>query len=141
MKQHGAVYIPTLAATESTSQYKGWKKGNEPEPENVLNKRRAFKIAMDEGVIIGMGGDVGVFAHGNNVLEMELMVNYGMKPIDVLKSATSINAKAFQLDAAFGKIATGMKADIAIFSGDPSKNISDCRNVLLVMKDGIIYKQ
>jgi imidazolonepropionase-like amidohydrolase len=141
MKQYGAVYIPTLAATESTSQYKGWKKGVEPEPAAVINKRRAFKIAMDQGVIIGMGGDVGVFAHGNNVLEMELMVNYGMKPIDVLKAATSINAKAFQLDSAFGKIAAGMKADIAIFSGDPSKNISDCRNVLMVMKDGVIYRQ
>lgn len=141
MKQHGAVFIPTLAATESTSQYKGWKKGVDPEPAAILNKRRAFKIAMDEGVIIGMGGDVGVFAHGNNVLEMELMVNYGMKPIDVLKAATIINAKAFQLDSAFGKIATGMKADIAIFSGDPTKNISDCRNVLLVMKDGVIYRQ
>ncbi|TAH09549.1 MAG: amidohydrolase family protein [Sphingobacteriia bacterium] len=141
MKQYGVVYIPTLAATESTSQYKGWKKGVEPEPEAVQNKRRAFKIAIGEGVIIGMGGDVGVFAHGNNVLEMELMVNYGMKPIDVLKAATSINAKAFQLDTAFGKIEKGMKADIAIFSGDPSKNISDCRNVLLVMKDGVIYRQ
>jgi imidazolonepropionase-like amidohydrolase len=141
MKQHGTVYIPTLAATESVTQYKGWKKGIEPEPATVLNKRRAFKIAMDQGVTIGMGGDVGVFAHGNNVLEMELMVNYGMKPIDVLKAATSTNAKAFQLDSEIGKIAKGMKADIAIFSGDPSKNIADCRNVLLVMKDGVIYKQ
>lgn len=141
MKQHGAVYIPTLAATESTSQYKGWKKDKAPEPTAVLNKRRTFNIAMEEGVIIGMGGDVGVFEHGNNVLEMELMVNYGMKPIDVLKASTSVNAKAFQLDKEFGKIATGMKADIAIFSGDPSINISDCRNVLLVMKDGVIYRQ
>ncbi len=141
MRQKGTVYIPTLAATESTSQYKGWKKGIESEPVSILNKRRAFKIAMDNGVTIGMGGDVGVFAHGNNVLEMELMVNYGMKPLDVLKAATSVNANAFQLQKEIGRIAKGMKADIVIFSGDPSKNISDCRNVLLVMKDGIIYRQ
>lgn len=141
MRSKGTVYIPTLAATESTSQYKGWKKGTDPEPEAVTNKHRAFKIAMDAGLIIGMGGDVGVFAHGNNVLEMELMVSYGMKPLDVLKAATSVNAKAFQLEKEVGKLASGMKADIAIFSGDPSINIADCRNVLLVMKNGIIYRQ
>lgn len=141
LKTHGTVYIPTLSATESVTQYKGWKKGIEPEPAAILNKRRAFKIAMDAGVIIGMGGDVGVFAHGNNVLEMELMVNYGMKPIDVLKAVTSINAKALQLENEIGKIAPGTKADLVILSGDPTKNISDCRNVLLVMKDGVIYRQ
>lgn len=141
LKTHGTVYIPTLSATESVTQYKGWKKGIELEPAAILNKRRSFKIAMDAGVIIGMGGDVGVFAHGNNVLEMELMVNYGMKPIDVLKAATSINAKALQLENEIGKIAIGTKADLVIFSGDPTKNISDCRNVLLVMKDGVIYRQ
>ena len=141
MKSKGTVYIPTLAATESTSQYKGWKKGTDPEPAVVTNTHRAFKIAMDAGLIIGMGGDVGVFAHGNNVLEMELMVSYGMKPLDVLKAATSLNAKGFQLENEVGKLAIGMKADIAIFSGDPSVNIADCRKVLLVMKDGVIYRQ
>ncbi|HJV19917.1 MAG TPA: amidohydrolase family protein [Sediminibacterium sp.] len=141
MKEHGTVYIPTLAATESTTQYKGWKKGTEPEPENIRVKKKNFNLAMESGVLIGMGGDVGVFPHGQNVLEMELMVNYGMDPIRVLKAATSVNAGAFKLDKEIGRIQPGLKADIAVFSGDPSVNISDLRKVLFVMKDGVVYKQ
>lgn len=139
MKQKGVVYFPTLAATESVTQYKGWKKGLELEPEAVMQKRKAFKIAMDNGVTIGMGGDVGVFAHGQNVLEMELMVNYGMKPLQVLKAATSVNAKALQLQDSIGFIKAGYLADLVIFEGNPSLNISDLRKPLWVMKDGVIY--
>lgn len=139
MKQKGVVYFPTLAATESVTQYKGWKKGLEPEPEAVTQKRKAFKMAMDNGVTIGMGGDVGVFAHGENVLEMELMVNYGMQPLQVLKAATSINAKALQLQNKIGFIKSGYLADLVFFEGDPSISISALRKPLWVMKDGVIY--
>ena len=95
--------------------------------------------ALKAGVIICAGSDVGVFAHGDNVRELELMINYGMKPMDVLKSATSINAKHFHLNN-LGKISAGMLADIIAVSGDPSKNIIDLRRVVFVMKDGVIYK-
>lgn len=139
MKQKGVVYFPTLAATESVTQYKGWKKGIDPEPEAVLQKRKAFKIAMDNGVTIGMGGDVGVFPHGENVLEMELMVNYGMKPLQVLQAATSINAKAMQIQNKVGFIKAGYLADLVFFEGDPSVSISALRKPLWVMKDGVIY--
>lgn len=139
MKQKGVVYFPTLAATESVTQYKGWKKGLEPEPEAVTQKRKAFKMAMDHGVTIGMGGDVGVFAHGENVLEMELMVNYGMKPLQVLQAATSINARALQLQNKIGFIKAGHLADLVFFEGDPSVSISALRKPLWVMKDGVIY--
>ncbi|HQS24656.1 MAG: amidohydrolase [Sphingobacteriia bacterium 24-36-13] len=139
MKQKGVVYFPTLAATESVTQYKGWKKGLEPEPEAVTQKRKAFKIAMDNGVTIGMGGDVGVFAHGENVLEMELMVNYGMKPLQVLQAATSINARALQLQNKIGCIKAGHLADLVFFEGDPSVSISALRKPVWVMKDGVIY--
>jgi len=140
MKQKGVVYFPTLAATESVTQYKGWKKGVEPEPEAVTQKRKAFKIAMEHGVTIGMGGDVGVFEHGENVLEMELMVNYGMKPLQVLQAATSVNAKALQLQNKIGFIKAGHLADLVIFEGDPSVSISVLRKPLWVMKDGVIYQ-
>jgi imidazolonepropionase-like amidohydrolase len=69
------------------------------------------------------------------------MVEYGMKPIDVLKAATSINAKAMHWEKQVGSIKPGMNADISVFSGDPSNNISDVRNVKFVMKEGNIYKQ
>jgi imidazolonepropionase-like amidohydrolase len=106
----------------------------------VVNKKKSFKAAMESGVAIGMGGDVGVFPHGENVLEMELMVEYGMKPLDVLKAATSVNARAFHLENQFGFIKEGMKADLLIVTGDPASSISDLRKVKWVMKDGTVVR-
>jgi imidazolonepropionase-like amidohydrolase len=141
MKEHNVIYFPTISAVDKITQYRGWKKGVDPDPANIVNKKRSFKDALASGVTIGMGGDVGVYPHGENFLEMELMVEYGMKPIDVLKAATSINAKAMHWDNQVGAIKPGLKADLAIFSGDPSKSISDVRNVKFVMKDGVVFRQ
>ncbi len=140
MKENNVTFIPTLAAVDMITQYRGWKKGVQPDPANVVNKKKSFKAAMESGVAIGMGGDVGVFPHGENVLEMELMVEYGMKPMEVLKAATSVNARAFHLDNQVGFLREGMKADLLIVSGDPSKLISDLRKVKFVMKDGYIAR-
>lgn len=140
MKAHNVTFIPTLAAVDVISQYRGWKKGVSPEPANVTNKKKSFKEALASGVTIGMGGDVGVFPHGSNALEMELMVEYGMNPFEVLKAATSVNARAFHLENQVGFIKEGLKADLVVVSGDPSKNISDVRNVKFVMKDGVVYR-
>jgi imidazolonepropionase-like amidohydrolase len=141
MKEHNVTYIPTIAAVDMINQYRGWKKGTQPEPAAVINKKKSFKEAIASGVAIGMGGDVGVFPHGENVLELELMVEYGLPVMDALKACTSVNAKAFHLEKQVGFIKEGMKADIVVVSGDPSKNISDLRKVKLVMKDGIVYRQ
>jgi imidazolonepropionase-like amidohydrolase len=139
MKQYNVTYIPTISAVDVISQYRGWKKGVTDPPINVLNKRKSFKDAIASGVSIGMGGDVGVYPHGENVLEMELMVEYGLPVIDALKAATSINAKAFHIDDSLGYIKPGYIADIIAVEGDPSKNISDLKKVKFVMKEGIIY--
>lgn len=85
-----------------------------------------------------MGGDVGVFAHGDNAREMEMMVTYGMKPLHVLQSATSVNADVFELNDR-GRIKSGLLADIIAVEGDPSADIHNIRNIKLVMKDGVIY--
>lgn len=140
MKEHNVTFIPTLAAVEMISQYRGWKKGVTPEPASIINKKKSFKAALTNGVTIGMGGDVGVFPHGDNVLEMELMVEYGMSPLDVLKAATSVNARAFHLENQVGFIKPGLKADLLIVAGDPSKNISELRKIKLVMKDGVVFR-
>ena len=141
MKEHGVTYIPTISAVDVISQYRGWKKGIDPAPANVINKRNSFKEAIASGVAIGMGGDVGVYPHGENALEMELMVEYGMKPLDVLRAATTINAKAFRLDDRFGSLKSGMVADVAIFEGNPAEEISNIRKVLFVMKDGVVIRK
>jgi imidazolonepropionase-like amidohydrolase len=139
MKQKGIAYCPTLSATEAYEQYRGWRKGIDPPPAAVLKKKQSFRAAMDAGAIICMGGDVGVYAHGDNAREMEAMVEYGMKPIDVLRAATSVNAKAFGLSTILGRIQPGLLADIIAVDGDPLQQISAVRKIKLVMKDGIIY--
>lgn len=141
MKEHNVTYIPTIAAVDVISQYRGWVKGKSPEPERVTIKKKSFKEAIQSGVAIGMGGDVGVFHHGQNVLELELMVEYGLPVIDALKACTSVNAKAFHLDKELGFLKPNYTADVVIVTGDPSKNISDLRNVKLVMKEGVIFRQ
>jgi imidazolonepropionase-like amidohydrolase len=141
MKEKGVALCPTLAAGDAVEQYKGWKKGIDPEPERITNKKRTFQLALKVGVTICMGGDVGVFIHGDNAREMEMMVEYGMKPIDVLKSATSINADVFGYGDKIGRIKKDLFADIIAVDGDPSVDIKNIRKIKLVMKDGIVYKQ
>lgn len=141
MKEKNVPLCPTLAASEAYETYAGWRKGIDPDPERIVNKKKSFALALKVGVTICMGGDVGVFAHGDNAREMELMVDYGMKPIDVLRSATSINADAFGYGDKIGRIKKGLLADIVAVEGDPSVDIKNVRKVKLVMKEGVIYKQ
>jgi imidazolonepropionase-like amidohydrolase len=138
MVQKNVCLCPTLAAGDATSQYKGWKKGIEPEPERLVTHRKTFKLALEAGVKICMGGDVGVFRHGDNAREMEMMHDYGMSNIEVLKSSTSVNAETFGLKD-LGKIQTNYLADIIAVEGNPIDNISVVRKVKLVMKGGKIY--
>ena len=135
MHAKGIALCPTLAATESISGYRGWKKGIDPEPEAVKNKHLIFTEALKAGVIICMGGDVGVFPHGDNAKEMLLMVEYGMKPIDVLRSATSVNAAVFKLTN-LGQIKAGFLADLVAVEGNPANEIKAVKEVLKVWKDG-----
>lgn len=139
MKEKGIALCPTLAAGDAIFQYRGWQKGIDPEP--VSAKRKSFAAALKAGVIICMGGDVGVFTHGDNAREMEMMVDYGMKPIDVLRSATSVNADVFGYNDKIGRIKKGLLANIIAVNGDPSSDIKNIRKVEFVMKDGRIYKE
>jgi imidazolonepropionase-like amidohydrolase len=140
MKDKGVALCPTLAAGDAILQYGGWKRGTDPEPARITAKKRSFQTALKAGVTISMGGDVGVFTHGNNAREMELMVEYGMKPSDVLKSATSINADVFGYSEKIGRIRKGLLADIIAVQGDPSVDIKAVRNIRFVMKDGKMYR-
>lgn len=139
MKEKDVCLCPTLAAGDAISQYRGWKKGTDEEPKRIVEKRKSFQEAMNTGVKICFGGDVGVYPHGENYRELELMVEYGMKPIDVLKSATSVNADVFELTSKTGRIKAELFADIIAVEGNPRDNIQTFRNVKFVMKNGQIY--
>ncbi len=142
MKEKGIALCPTIAASEAIARYYlHWHKGIDPDPQMIVDKKKSFAAALRAGVTICMGGDVGVFPHGDNAREMETMVEYGMKPVDVLRSATSINADVFGYGDKIGRIKKSLLADIIAVNGDPSDNIHEIRNVVFIMKNGKIYKQ
>ena len=136
MKEKNVALCPTLAAGDATSQYGGWKKGSAPEPPNITRKRASFKAALAAGVTILNGSDVGVFPHGDNARELELMVNYGLSPIEALKSATSTAARVLHMETRIGRIREGWLADVVAVDGDPTRDIAALRRVRLVLKGG-----
>jgi imidazolonepropionase-like amidohydrolase len=137
MRQKGVGYCATLAAGEAYATYfEGWKKGKAPAPASVVQKQRSFRAALDAGVPICFGGDVGVFRHGDNVRELELMVEYGMTPLAALRAATSGNARLFDLEEQVGRIAPGMLADLVAVEGDPTRDIAALRRVRAVLASG-----
>jgi imidazolonepropionase-like amidohydrolase len=135
MKKKGVTLVPTLAASEAVSRYAGWKPG-EPEPSRVKETREMFARALKSGVTIANGSDVGVFAHGKNARELELMVAYGMTPGQALRAATATAAAVLRKDKELGRIAPGYLADLVAVKGDPLADISVIEKPALVVKSG-----
>nr|NUR38010.1 amidohydrolase family protein [Sphingomonas sp.] len=130
---------PTIAASEAYARYFQHWNGQEPAPESVQENRRSFQLAMKAGVPICMGGDVGVFTHGQNWLEMDAMQRAGLPAAKVMIAATSGNARIFRLSDR-GQGRPGLLADLVVVEGDPTRDVDAVRNIRLVIKGGHIVK-
>jgi imidazolonepropionase-like amidohydrolase len=137
MRDRGVALVPTLAANEAMARYGGWKPG-EPEPERLAKARATLRRALELGVTIANGSDAGVFAHGDNARELELMVEYGMRPADALAAATGGAARVLRREHELGRVAPGFAADLVAVDGDPLADITALRRVRLVVARGRI---
>ncbi|HYM26365.1 MAG TPA: amidohydrolase family protein [Vicinamibacterales bacterium] len=135
MVEHHVALCPTITAGAGP-----WPPAN-PDSPAAQRKKASFKAALDAGVTIINGSDVGTFPHGDNAREVEAMVAYGMPTMDALKSATSTAARVLHMENQIGRVKQGLFADLVAFDGDPTKDVSSLRRVKFVMKNGTIYKQ
>ncbi len=141
MVERNVALCPTLTAFEASARYAGYRPGTDPEPARLKRARANFKAALEAGVTIVNGSDMGVFAHGDGARELELLVDYGMKPVDALRAATSVAARVLKLDDRLGAIKPRLLADLICVEGDPAHDVKALRQVKLVMKDGVVYRE
>jgi imidazolonepropionase-like amidohydrolase len=145
MKQHGTWLVPTLLAGFTVESLATAGRLPPPIAAKALaiapRMHNSFKLALDGGVKIALGTDAGVMKHGTNAREFELMVRYGMTPMQSIVAGTSNGATLLGLERDIGTIAVGKRADIVGVRGDPVQDITVLQRVDFVMKDGKTFKR
>ena len=141
MKRRNVAWCPTLTVFEATARRNGYRPGIDPEPKRLKQARAAFRMGLDAGVTIINGSDVGAFSHGTASRELELMVDFGMTPIQSLRAATAVAAEVIGLGDRVGQIKPKLAADLIAVAGDPTREIATIRQIRMVMKGGQIVRE
>ena len=143
-KQHGTVLVFDIYNDDFILQ-EGARTGMLPESlekERQIGKlqRQNFRRALLGGARLAFGTDAGVYPHGDNARQFAMMVEYGMKPLDAIRAATTTAAELLGRAKEIGVIASGGYADIIAVAGDPRTDVKVMENVRFVMKNGRVYK-
>ena len=140
MRERNVVLVPTVAAGHAITQYGGWRPGTDAEPARIRAKRASVRAALAAGVTIANGSDVGVFTHGDNARELEILVEYGMTPMQAIVAATATAGRIISDDGTLGTLRAGSHADLLVVNGDPSVDIGALRRVHTVVQGGRIVR-
>jgi imidazolonepropionase-like amidohydrolase len=137
MVKKGVYWVPTITVGAYVAPGRGgnWTK-------MVDLEKIAFQKALKKGVKIALGTDAGGFDWKtiNQAKEFEYYVQYGMTPMQAIRSGTSVPAELLGWSDKVGTVEAGKWADIAAVGGDPLKDITELQKVVFVMKGGAVYK-
>jgi imidazolonepropionase-like amidohydrolase len=140
MKEKQIYAVPTFAITEYFGKHADPSVGDWGDESQKFHAAE-FKKQLAAGVPMAVGSDVGPFPHGTQARELELMVQYGMSPADVLKADLIHGAHLLDWEGQIGALKPGYFADVIAVAGNPLENISAVRSVSFVMKNGVVYKK
>jgi imidazolonepropionase-like amidohydrolase len=134
--KRGVYWVPTV----TVSRYVAGPRGG-PWSAMAEHQRLAIQRALKKGVKIVLGTDVGGFpwTELNQAKEFEYYVQYGMTPMQAIKSGTSLAAELLGQQNNFGAVAQGLAADLVAVAGDPLKDITELQRVRFVMKGGVVF--
>ena len=145
MKEHGTYLVPTLLAgytVDSMARAGALPPAVAAKAMAIAPRmQQSFRLALAGGVRIALGTDAGVMRHGTNAREFELMVKYGMPPMQAIQAGTLVGATLLGREADVGSLVPGKYADIVAVRGDPLKDITLLQHVDFVMKSGSVVKQ
>lgn len=137
MVEEGTFWVPTLSTYRKLGPY--WDKQPSELHQRFIERHRfSFERARAAGVAIAFGTDVGSFPHGEQRYEFELLVEYGMTPMEALRAATRTAASLLRRDGEVGTLAVGAVADIVAVAGDPTVDIGAVNATVLVVRDGVV---
>jgi imidazolonepropionase-like amidohydrolase len=140
MKEKQIYAVPTFAIAEYFADHAATPERAARGKAEQAYHAAEFKKQLAAGVPMAVGSDVGPFPHGTQARELELMVQYGMKPAAVLQADMLNGAKLLGWGGQIGELKAGYFADVIAVPGNPLEDISVTTKVSFVMKNGVVYK-